>query len=143
MKAIGSKTELWRNTSTPARIALVRELGEITSTRDLVDATTYEDDYRSNIAGLKDSGEFSLTLIFDQTDDAQAQFVTDFESGDLTDYEIRFPTANADIASFSGIISNIGVAMPMEDLIVRTVAIKVEGPIEWGTNSAMAINVND
>lgn len=114
-------------------VAEINAIGGISLTRDKVDATDLQspDKYREWIAGLKDSGELSLSMNFVR--DAVDEFVVDFDSGEIKEAVITFPDNGATSFTFDGFVSAMEIGVPLETKVPCETKIKITGPITLGS----------
>ena len=118
------------NGATWDNIAMIRNIGGPTSSRETIDVTTLAstDGYREFIGGFRDGGDVSLSMIFDAT--TYALMKTDFEDDDLQQYRIILSdTANTTL-DFSGFVTELPLDIPPDDVISCDVTIKISGPTE-------------
>lgn len=95
-------------------------------TRDTKDATHYNspDRFKEFIFGLRDGGEFGVTIQFKDIaalDDLMADFMTDT----ALPYQFLFPDETA--WQFTGGITKIGPAVPMEERMTAEFTFKISG----------------
>lgn len=118
------------NGATWDNIAMIRNIGGPTSSRETIDVTTLAstDGYREFIGGFRDGGDVSMSMIFDAT--SYALMKTDFEDDDLQQYRIILSdTANTTL-DFSGFVTELPLDIPPDDVISCDVTIKISGPTE-------------
>lgn len=98
--------------------------------RETIDVTRLEDvdGYRQYIGGLREPGTVTLNMNF--TRDGFDSFNSDFESDDAQDYEIHFPDPDETVFSFSGLVTEIPVSVPIGDKITMDVTIQISGKVE-------------
>jgi len=112
-----------------------KTIGELTSIKglsleaDTIDVTTMgsTDGYREYIGGLKDAGEVEVEGFAKFTDAGQAELLTLFNSGAVTDFEITFPTTTNTKWAFKGIVTGLEWEAGLEDAISFNATIKVSG----------------
>jgi len=115
--------------SSPAftAVAEVTSIGGPNLTRGVIDVTSLDstDGYREFIGGFRDGGEIPLGMNFtlDGYDDMKA----DFESDDLHDYQIVLPDDGATTFEITGLVTALGMAVPMDDKVTSSVTIKISG----------------
>ena len=98
--------------------------------RDTIDVTSLDSTggYKEFIAGFRDGGEVSLEMNF--TIDGYGQMKLDFEDDALVDYKVILPDTTATTFSFSGLVTAMGLSIPMNDKITCSVTIKVSGQVD-------------
>lgn len=133
MKGFGTTFHREDDQVTPAmqQIAGVHNFGEMGKSRGTYDTTAQDqaDPYKTFGGGLVDAGEFELELTFkDAAADANYDLLlSDIELDAPRRYEVRLPTTGKTKFTFDALVTDIGVAMPMEDKIVRKVKFKLSG----------------
>jgi predicted secreted protein len=95
--------------------------------KDTPDAThmSSPDGYREFIAGLRDAGEASLELNYLPTEATQVTLRTDFDSDVAGNYRMTFPDASS--IAFTGFVTALSPAVPLDDKMALSVTIKVTG----------------
>ncbi|MCK9281385.1 MAG: phage tail tube protein [Melioribacteraceae bacterium] len=119
------------DTSNPtfAAIAEINSISGPNLSRDTIDVTSLDSTggYREFIPGFRDGGEISLDMNF--THDGFADLKADFEMEGVWDYQIVFANTDVTTFDFAGIITAIGIAVPMDDKVTASVTIKISGPV--------------
>jgi predicted secreted protein len=110
----------------------VAEVNSITGpgmTRATIDVTSLDSSggYREFIPGFRDGGEISLNMNFslDSYDDLKL----DYESETVQSYSIVLGDTNATTFSFSGYVTSISLAVPLDDKVTSDVTIKISGTV--------------
>lgn len=78
--------------------------------------------------GLRDPGEVSLTLIWNESDTGQQALRTDLDGDNNGYYKVVYPDGTE--VEFIGHITGWGMAVPKDDKITRTVKFKLSGKPE-------------
>lgn len=115
----------------------VSEINSITGpgkSRETIDVTKLDDTdgYRQFIGSLRDPGSITLNMNF--TGDGYDLFNGDFESDDLQQYEVELPTGKK--FSFSGLVTELPLSIPIGDKVTMDVTIKISGPTGAGSSSS-------
>ncbi|OQY11126.1 MAG: hypothetical protein B6I31_05500 [Desulfobacteraceae bacterium 4572_19] len=129
---VGTKFRRWDANATSSGGAW-EEIGEITGidgpgkSRDTVETTTLsvEDGYRTFIGALRDGGEVALSMNF--TAATYAIMNEDFESDTPGNYEIVLPDEEETSFEFVGLVTNLPLAIPLDDKITCDTTIKISG----------------
>lgn len=110
----------------------VAEVNSITGpgmTRATIDVTSLDSSggYREFIPGFRDGGEISLNMNFslDSYDDLKL----DYESETIQSYSIVLGDTNETTFSFSGYVTSISLAVPLDDKVTSDVTIKISGTV--------------
>ena len=114
----------------------IAEVNSITGpnlSRDTIDVTSLDTTggYREFIGGFRDGGEISLEMNF--TEASFDALKDDFESADVQAYTIVFSDTGSTTLGFSGLVTAIGVAVPMDDKVTANVTIKISGQVTLTT----------
>lgn len=112
-----------------AAIAEINSIDGPNKSRDTIDVTSLDSTggYREFIASFRDGGEISLEMNF--TRDGYVDMNTDFETDTLVDYQIVLPDTGATTLDISGLVTSLGIGIPLDDKITAPVTIKVSGQI--------------
>lgn len=97
--------------------------------RDTIEVTSMDSlgGYKEFIAGFRDSGTISLSMNF--TRDGYDALKFDFESNELSYYEIVLPDADITSFEFSGLVTEVPLTIGAKDAITMDVSIQISGPI--------------
>ncbi len=108
-------------------IAEVNSISGPNKSRDTIDVTSLDSvaGYREFIAGFRDGGEVTLEMNF--TRDGYADMDADFNIDTLVDYQIVLPDASNTTLDFSGLVTAIGLEVPLDDKISSSATIKISG----------------
>lgn len=114
----------------------VAEVNSITGpnkSRGTIDVTSLDSTggYKEFIGAFRDGGTVSLNMNF--TRDGYDDFNDDFESETLQTYSIELADAGITTFSFSGLVTDLGMAIPLEDKVSSDVSIKVSGQVTLTT----------
>lgn len=127
---IGIGTEFYRWDETSSSWKQLSEITDVSGpskAREAVEVTHLNspDKYKEFIKGLKEAGDVSLSMNFTR---AQYDIMsTDFESENNQNYKIVIPDAERTTIEFEGMITELGLAIPVGDKITSDVTIKVSG----------------
>lgn len=126
---IGFGCDFQRGAGDPLVYTTVGEVIDISLpelTRDTKDATHYKspDRFKEYIAGLRDGGEFGCTIQFTTPADLTA-LLADFMVDTAIPYRHVFPDDTH--WDFSGIMTKVGAAVPMEERMTAELTFKISG----------------
>ena len=112
-----------------ATLGEIIDPGQHTRTRDTVDTTHSESPhrYREFISGLRDAGEFTLTIALVPDSTAFNALNTDFDDDAAHQYQFAFNDTGATKWRFYGFVTNIADATPIDDRMTQAVTFKVTG----------------
>jgi len=109
-----------------AAIAEISSIKGPDKKRNVIDVTSLDSTggYREFIAAFRDGGQVVMDMNFTRAgyDDMN----DDFEIETLVDYQIVFPESIGTF-EFSGLVTDIGNSIPLDDKITMSVTIKVSG----------------
>jgi len=112
------------SSATFAAIAEINSIKGPDKKRNVIDVTSLDSTggYREFIAAFRDGGQVVMNFTRDGYDDMN----DDFEIETLVDYQIVFP-GSIGTFEFSGLVTDIGNSIPLDDKITMSVTIKVSG----------------
>jgi predicted secreted protein len=95
--------------------------------RDAVEVThmSSTEKWRAFIGGLKDGGELEFEMTFDPGSTETTAFHSDLNTDSAGYYKLVFPDSTE--WGFSGLVTEIGPAAPLDDKMVADVTIKLTG----------------
>lgn len=101
--------------------------------RGTIDVTSLDstDGYKEFIGTFRDGGTVTVNMNFIRA--TYDDFNDDFESEAKQDYDIVMPDTSNTTFSFSGLVTDLGLAIPMEDKVSADVSIKISGPVTLTT----------
>lgn len=104
-------------------------IGGIEGSAETIDVTALDSEggYRKFLASFKDAGEVSISGFFAPGDAGQAAVYEAYESGDTSDFKIKFPAALGASWEFNGIVTAFSTSAELEDAISFESTIKVSG----------------
>lgn len=110
-------------------IAEINSIQGPNKSRATIDVTSLDSvgGYREFIASFRDGGEVQLEMNF--TRDGYIDMNADFEVETLVDYQIVLPDSGNTTLDFSGLVTNLGMGIPLDDKITAPVTIKVSGQV--------------
>lgn len=106
----------------------LREFGAFGSSRDLIDATAYGDDWNDFVTGLQDGDEVPFTIAYDPADPEHEELVDIYENTDG-----RFTLTVVHVASgfeafINGILNALRRESPIDGLFALSGTIKIVNP---------------
>lgn len=114
-------------------VANVFDISGPSMSRDVVEVTAYDspDGYREKIGGLRDGGQLTFTLNF--TRENYLLFKGDFEDDTPVQYQVVLPDAEKTELTFSGLVIDMPLTIPVGDRITIDVTIEISGKVDDGT----------
>ena len=112
------------------------------SSRDTVDSTVMEDEdgFRNFITGLRDGGTLSFDMLF--TQDGYNAMLADFNNDDAQSYAIFFAKQGEGAVLFNGLVTDLPLDIPINDVIKCSVTIKVTGAIDVPADGPYLVSYN-
>ena len=131
---VGTKFRRWDGTNWDD-IAEINSITGPNKSRDTIDVTSLDSTggYREFIGGFRDGGTVTLPMNFTRT--TYDLMNTDFESDTLQNYEIFLPDDEATSFEFAALVTELGLAVPVDDKITADVTLKVSGQVTVNSGS--------
>ena len=136
---VGTSFRKWNTTDSSAgfweAIAEVKTISGPGLTRGTHDVTSLDstDGYKEFIAGFKDSGTVVLNMNFSR--DEYEMMKTDFESDTNQNYEIFLPDDDETSLEFEGLVTEMPLTIPADDVITVDITIKITGKVTLNSGS--------
>lgn len=119
------------STHTFTAIANLRDFNHNSGTTGVVDATTADspDSTAETVPGFLSAGTFDFTIVFDP-DDATVDTIEAYRRSRITK-RWRFTLNDASRTSFefNGFVSDLGLAVPLQDVVTRSCQIAISGAL--------------
>lgn len=106
----------------------LREFGAFGSTRNLIDATAYGDDWTDFVTGLQDGDEVAFTISYDPADSSHQDLVDAYND---TDGRITLTVEHTEAAyeaDIACIINALRVESPIDGLFALSGTFKIVNP---------------
>lgn len=137
ISGVGTVIQKWSiSSSVWTAIAEVTNISGPGMTRDLIEVTSLDstDGYREFIAGFRDGGNVVLSMNY--TRSGLDEFLADFESDTIQNYEIVLPDGTS--IEFEGFVQEFPLTIPTDSQITMETTIKLSGAptINSGQNSS-------
>jgi predicted secreted protein len=138
VSGIGTLFRRWTN-SAWSNIAEVKNITGPGMTRATIDVTSLDSTagYREFIAGLRDAGTIALKMNFTRA--TYAIMLADFESDTLQNYEILLPDGENTGFEFEGLVTELPLTVPVDDVITADVTIKISGQVVINSGGSSGI----
>lgn len=107
----------------------LKSIGSPSISQETIDVTTLDSDggYREFLGSFKDGGEVSISGFFVPQDNGQAAMYAALETGDVQDFEIKFPPGMKASWKFKGVVTAYQTSSELEDAVSFESTIKVSG----------------
>ena len=137
ISGVGTIIQKWViGSSAWSTIAEVTNISGPGMTRDLIEVTSLDstDGYREFIAGFRDGGNVVLSMNYTRA--GLDEFLADFESDVIQNYEIILPDGTS--LEFEGFVQEFPLTIPTDSQITMETTIKVSGKVtvNSGQNSS-------
>ena len=136
ISGVGTQFRRWNATLGQwEKIAEVKQITGPGMSRDTIDTTSLDTTggYRTYIAGLRNPGTITLTLNFTRT--GYDLMKSDFESDAVKNYEIVLPDSDNTSLEFEGLVTELPLTIPPDDVITVDVTIQISGPVTLNSGS--------
>jgi predicted secreted protein len=134
---VGTHFRRWGGNANPnwVNIAEINSIAGPNKTRDTIDVTSLDSTggYREFIGGFRDGGTVTLPMNF--TRSTYDTMNNDYESDLHQHYEIMLPDVELTSFEFVGLVTELGLAVPVDDKITADVTIKVSGAVVINSKS--------
>ncbi len=131
ISGVGTKFKRSDMASVPTftAVAEINSIDGPNKSRDTIDVTSLDSaaGYREFIASFRDGGEVTLEMNF--TRDGYEEMNADFETDTLVDYQVLIPDTGETTFDFSGLVTSLGMGIPLDDKITASITIKVSGQV--------------
>jgi predicted secreted protein len=117
-------------TAASTAIANIFNIGGPSMSRNTIDNTTFDTvgGFRTFFTGLRDGGTVTFDVIF--TKAGYTTLLGHFNTAAAIAYTLTMPaTADAAVISFSGMVTDMPLTVPLDDKITVSVTIKVIGAV--------------
>lgn len=113
--------------ATPTPIGHVTALGNAGSSRELIEASEYGDDFKDYVVGQQDGDEMEVSVALDEADAGQTALKTAYAAGTSTDFEMEHTDAAFHIG-FPALITALNRGGELNGLLVMVVTLKILSP---------------
>lgn len=114
-------------------IGQVTALGKAASTRGLIDASAYGDDWTSYVLGQMDGDELTVTVAMDPSDTGQGSLEAAYAAATETDFSMDHADA-AWSCAFPALVTHLGYGGDRDGLLEMEATLKIVEPgITTGT----------
>jgi predicted secreted protein len=143
VSGVGTIFRKWDPLLVPANkwvnIAEISNIDGPSKSRDTIDVTSLDSTggYREFIAGFRDGGTVALSMNFTR---ATYEIMNDdYESDVIVNYEVILPDPEHTTVEFQGLVTEVGLGVPMDDKIASDVTIKVSGRVIVNSGASVGI----
>lgn len=108
-------------------VAQVTAMGQVGSTRDLIDASAYGDDWKSYVLGQQDGDEVAITLAYDPSDTEHTALKTAYDTAAETSFGLSHAESAFDV-TFTAIVTNFTRGGDIGGLLQADATLKIIEP---------------
>lgn len=129
-KGFGAKLEYESGagpTYTP--LANITKIRPFAQKADTIDVTAHDsaDEFREKLAGLKDSGQLSADLNFDESNTGHAWLSSNL--GTVKSFKVTFSGGTPKVATFSAFVNGLTPELPHDNKQTATVTLEITGKV--------------
>ena len=128
----GYRAKFLRNTtgSTYVNVGNILELGEVGSTRSLINVTAHGDEWADYLAGIQDGTELTVRFAYDPADAQQTAIKGDYDTGVTKKFHVENPDmtgTNAGI-ELEAIVTGFVYSAPIDGAMTAIATLKIVNP---------------
>jgi len=110
-----------------APIAQVTSVDSAGSTRALVDASAYGDDWKDYVVGQQDGDEMAVEIAYDPEDDEHLALQAAYDTGEPTTFGMSHDLSGWAV-TIPGILTKLSRGAPRDGLLTMALSIKILSP---------------
>jgi len=130
-KYAGRQLELLRGSGgspeTFAVVGQVTSLGAAGSSRDLIDASAYGDDWKDYVVGQQDGEEMEVEIAYDPADSAHDGLVADYGNATKRSFQLRHTPAGFHV-QFPALVTRLTRGGERDGLLTMSLTLKIVAP---------------
>lgn len=111
----------------PTTVGQVTTLGNAGSSRDLIDASAYGDDWKDYVVGQQDGNEVEVGIAYDPADSGHTALKTAYDGGEPEDFEMEHADAGFHVG-FSALVTKFERGGERDGLLVLNATLKILSP---------------
>lgn len=108
-------------------VGQVTSLSNAGSSRDLIDASAYGDDWKDYVVGQQDGSEVDIELAYDPADGGHAALLTAYDAGTPEDFEMQHTSAGFHIG-FTALVTTVERGAERDGLLMMAATLKILSP---------------
>lgn len=113
--------------ATPTLVGQVTALGRPGSSRDLIDASAYGQDWKDYVVGQQDGNEVEVTVALDEADAGHTALKAAYAAGTSTDFEMEHAPAGFHVG-FPALLTALSRGGDRDGLLEMNVTLKILNP---------------
>jgi hypothetical protein len=108
-------------------VGQVTSLGNAGSSRELIDASTYGDDWKDFVVGQQDGSEIEVEVAYDPADAGHTALIATYDGGEPDDFEMEHEDASFHV-TFPALITRLERGAPRDGLLTMALTLKILNP---------------
>lgn len=108
-------------------VGQITAMGEVGSSRGLIDASVYGDDWADFVTDLQEGEEVDITVAYDPVDADHIALLAAYDAGDPVDWQMDHDPADFHV-EFPGLITKATRGGERGDLLVMNLTVKILSP---------------
>jgi hypothetical protein len=113
--------------ASPTLIGQVTSMGPAGSSRELIDASAYGDDWKDYVVGQQDGSEVELTIALDEANAGQTALKAAYAAGTSTDFEMEHSASGFHVG-FPALVTSLTRGGERDGLLVVNATLKILNP---------------
>ena len=113
--------------SSPQTVGQVTTLGMAGSSRDLIDASAYGDDWKDYVVGQQDGNELEVEIAYDPADNGHAAVKTAYDAGTPEDFEMEHAESGFHVG-FAALVTKCERGGERDGLLRMNATLKILNP---------------
>jgi len=126
-KYAGRQLVLLVGSPTAVEVGQVTALGPAGSSRNLIDASAYGDDWMDYVVGQQDGNEIQVDVAYDPADTEHTALITAYDAGTSTHFEMEHTPAAFHIG-FPALVTKCERGAQRDGLLTLSVTLKILNP---------------
>ena len=116
--------------STYVTVGQLMDIGDVGSTRDMIDVSAHGDEWMDFLAGRQEGTEFELTYAYDPNDATHTALKTDYDAATSKKYHLTHPDITGSTAGveLTAIITGWRVNAPQDGAYTAVATLKIVNP---------------
>lgn len=108
-------------------VGQVTSLGNAGSSRDLIDASAYGDDWKDYVVGQQDGAEIEVEVAYDPANTSHTSIITAYDAGTSEDFEMEHADAGFHV-TFPALVTKVERGAPRDGLLTLMASLKILNP---------------
>jgi hypothetical protein len=113
--------------SSPETVGQVTSLGNAGSSRDLIDASAYGNDWKDYVVGQQDGSEIEVEIAYDPADAGHAALIAAYDAGTPEDFEMEHADSGFHVG-FPALVTKCERGAERDGLLRLATTLKILNP---------------